>query len=153
MLIVLLGKTDYRTGFTTLTAAFDNQRFAIFFLFPLTKYIFYFSLFRKIEKLESKLILVYKDKYDVISDKNYIENENQNLKEELENENNKNEKLTNINSEYEKTINKLKIDNKNIKDKSNFQVQYMNNELNGWKPWQYPIAWRHDPRPWRRSAR
>ena len=91
------------------------------------------NLLEKIDKLESKLILTCKDKYDVTSKKNYIENENQNLKDELENENNKNIKLTNINTEFEKTIQELRLNNKHISDKANFQIQFMNNELNGHK--------------------
>ena len=91
------------------------------------------NLLEKIDELESKLILVCKDKYSVISDKNYIENENKNLKNELENENNKNIKLSNLNTEFEKTINELRLNNKHINDKANFQIQFMNNELNGHK--------------------
>ena len=91
------------------------------------------NLLEKIDELESKLILVCKDKYDITSEKKYIENENENLKTELENENNKNIKLSNINKEFENTINNLKIKNKNIKDNANFQIQYMNNELKGHK--------------------
>ena len=91
------------------------------------------NLLEKIEKLESKLILVYKDKFDVTSEKNYIEKENKSLQNELENENIKNEKLTNINTELEKNVKELKITNKNISDRANFQVQFMNNELNGHK--------------------
>ena len=91
------------------------------------------NLLEKIDELESKLILVCKDKYDITSEKKYIENEVENLKTELENENNKNIKLSNINKEFENTINNLKIKNKNIKDNANFQIQYMNNELKGHK--------------------
>ena len=88
------------------------------------------NLLEKIEQLESKLILVYKDKYDITSEKDYIEIENKNLKNELENENNKNQKLTNINTEFEKTINNLKINNKNLNDKADFQRQFLNNQIN-----------------------
>ena len=91
------------------------------------------NLLEKIDELESKLILVCKDKYSVISDKNYIENENKNLKNELENENNKNIKLSSLNTEFEKAINELRLNNKHINDKANFQIQFMNNELNGHK--------------------
>ena len=47
MLVVLLGKTDNRTGLPTLTTAFNDQRFVTFLHFPLAKDFFYFSLIHK----------------------------------------------------------------------------------------------------------
>ena len=89
------------------------------------------NLLEKIDELESKLILTCKDKYNISSEKNFIENENINLKNELENENNRNIKLSNINSEFEQTINNLKINNQNIRDKADVQLKYLKNEING----------------------
>ena len=89
------------------------------------------NLLEKIDELESKLILICKDKYNITSEKNFMENENLNLKNELENENNKNIRLSNINSEFEKTINELRINNKNIRDKADIQLKYLKNEING----------------------
>ena len=91
------------------------------------------NLLEKIEELESKLILVCKDKYDVISEKQYFENENKNLKAEIEDQSNKNKKLSNINVEFEQAIKDLRLDNKNIRDKANVQLKYLNNQIDDHK--------------------
>ena len=62
------------------------------------------KLLEKIDKLESKLMLVCKDKYYAISEKEDYENQNKNLIFELESENDKNLKLSNINSPINKTF-------------------------------------------------
>ena len=91
------------------------------------------NLLEKIELLESKLILVYKDKFDITNEKQFFENENKDLKDELEIENDKNLKLTNINSEYEQAIKDLKLSNKNIKDRADVQIKNRDNQINDQK--------------------
>ena len=91
------------------------------------------NLLEKIELLESKLILVYKDKFDITNEKQFFENENKDLKDELEIENDKNIKLTNINSEYEQAIKDLKLNNKNIKDRADVQIKNRDNQINDQK--------------------
>lgn len=91
------------------------------------------DLLEKIEELESKLILVCKDKYEAISDKEFYENDNKNLKEEIDVQKNKNKKLTNTNLAFEQTINELKINNKNIQDKADVQLKYLNDKIDDHK--------------------
>ena len=91
------------------------------------------NLLEKIEELESKLILVCKDKYEAISDKEFYENDNKNLKEEIDVQKNKNKKLTNTNLAFEQTINELKINNKNIQDKADVQLKYLNDKIDDHK--------------------
>ena len=74
------------------------------------------NLLEKIDTLESKLMLVCKDKYDAITEKNYFETDNKILLDKLESENDKNIKLSNINEEYSEKITALKNKNKNIKE-------------------------------------
>ena len=91
------------------------------------------TLLEKIEKLEAKLILVCKDKYNAISEKNDYENENKNLLFQLESENDKNIKLSNINEEYEKRINDLKTTNKSLIDLHAINTKNLSNEINSHK--------------------
>ena len=91
------------------------------------------TLLEKIEKLESKLILVCKDKYDAINDKDNFENENKNLLLKLESENEKNIELSNINKEKEKRINNLQIQHKSLMDLHNIDVKNFKNEINSHK--------------------
>ena len=109
------------------------------------------NLLEKIEKLESKLILTCKDKYNAISEKDNFENENKNLLIELESENdnfenanknliaqlesenNKNIKLTNINEENEQRINNLKHANKSLIEQHNINLKNLSNEINSHK--------------------
>ena len=65
--------------------------------------------------------------------KQFFENENKDLKDELEIENDKNIKLTNINSEYEQAIKDLKLSNKNIKDRADVQIKNRDNQINDQK--------------------
>ena len=87
------------------------------------------DLLEKIDELESKLILVCKDKYEAISDKEFFENDNKNLQEEIDNQINKNNKLTKTNMEFEQTINELRMNNKHIKDKANVQLKHLNDKI------------------------
>ena len=91
------------------------------------------NLLEKIELLESRLLLVYKDKYDVTNEKEFLFHENKDLKDELEDENNKNIKLTNLNSEFKQTIKDLKTTNKNIKDRADVQIKNRDNQINDQK--------------------
>jgi hypothetical protein len=87
------------------------------------------NLLEKIETLESKLMLVCKDKYDAITEKNYFETDNKILLDKLESENDKNIKLSNINEEYSEKITSLKHKNKNIKEMHNINIKNLNNEI------------------------
>ena len=91
------------------------------------------NLLEKIEKLEAKLILVCKDKYFAINEKDNFENANKNLIAQLESENNKNIKLTNINEENEQRINNLKHANKSLIEKHNINLKNLSNEINSHK--------------------
>jgi hypothetical protein len=87
------------------------------------------NLLEKIDTLESKLMLVCKDKYDAITEKNYFETDNKILLDKLESENDKNIKLSNINEEYSEKITALKNKNKNIKEMHNINIKNLNNEI------------------------
>ena len=87
------------------------------------------KLLEKIDKLESKLMLVCKDKYYAISEKEDYENQNKNLIFELESENDKNLKLSNINKENEKKIEELKFINKNNSDMYNLNLKNMTSQI------------------------
>ena len=91
------------------------------------------NLLEKIETLEAKLILVCKDKYNAISDKDDFENQNKNLLIQLESENDKNIELANINEEKEKRINDLKNTNKSLIELHNINVKNLSNEINSHK--------------------
>ena len=91
------------------------------------------KLLEKIEKLESKLILVCKDKYNALTAKDNFENENKNLLLQLESENEKNIELTNINKEKEIKINDLKTANKDLMDMHNIDIKKFTNEINSHK--------------------
>ena len=91
------------------------------------------NLLEKIEKLEAKLILVCKDKYFAINEKDNFENANKNLIAQLESENNKNIKLTNINEENEQRINNLKHANKSLIEQNNINLKNLSNEINSHK--------------------
>ena len=88
------------------------------------------TLLEKIEKLEAKLVLVCKDKYFAISEKENFETDNKNLLAQLESENDKNKKLTNINEEYSRKIDDLKNTNKSLIEKHNINIKNLNNEIN-----------------------
>ena len=88
------------------------------------------ELLEKIEKLEAKLILVCKDKYDAVNDKEHFETENKNLLIQIESENNKNQELSIKNKEYQNRINELKITNKSIIDLNNINVKKLSDEIN-----------------------
>jgi hypothetical protein len=87
------------------------------------------NLLEKIDTLETKLMLVCKDKYDAITEKNYFETDNKILLDKLESENDKNIKLSNINEEYSEKITALKNKNKNIKEMHNINIKNLNNEI------------------------
>ena len=87
------------------------------------------NLLEKIDTLESKLMLVCKDKYDAITEKNYFETDNKILLDKLESENDKNIKLSNINEEYSEKITALKNKNKNIKEMHSINIKNLNNEI------------------------
>ena len=91
------------------------------------------NLLEKIEKLESKLVLVCKDKYNAINDKDNFENENKNLLLQLESENEKNIELSNINKEKEKRINNLQIQHKSLMDLHNIDIKNFTNEIKSHK--------------------
>ena len=87
------------------------------------------NLLEKIDTLESKLMLVCKDKYDAITEKNYFETDNKILLDKLESENDKNIKLSNINEEYSEKITALKNKNKNKEEMYNINIKNLNNEI------------------------
>ena len=91
------------------------------------------NLLEKIEKLEAKLILTCKDKYNAISEKDNFENENKNLLIELESENDKNKELTNIKKQNEKRIDDLKTTNKSLIELHNINIKNLSNEINSQK--------------------
>ena len=88
------------------------------------------TLLGKIDELESKLILVCKDKYNAINDKENFEIKNKNLLLQLESENEKNIELSNINEEKEKRINELQIEHKSFIDMHNNNIKNLTNEIN-----------------------
>jgi hypothetical protein len=87
------------------------------------------NLLEKIDTLETKLMLVCKDKYDAITEKNYFETDNKILLDKLESENDKNIKLSNINEEYSEKITALKNKNKNKEEMYNINIKNLNNEI------------------------
>ena len=91
------------------------------------------NLLEKIEKLESKLILTCKDKYNAISEKDDYENENKNLLMQLESENDKNKELSNIKTQNEQKINDLQITNKSLIELHNINIKNLSNEINSQK--------------------
>ena len=88
------------------------------------------ELLEKIEKLEAKLVLVCKDKYDAVTDKKHFETENKNLLVQIESENVKNQELSIKNKKYQNKINELKIANKSIIDLNDINVKKLSNEIN-----------------------
>ena len=91
------------------------------------------NLLEKIEKLESKLILTCKDKYNAISEKDDYENENKNLLMQLESENDKNKELSNIKKQNEQKINDLQTTNKSLIELHNINIKNLSNEINSQK--------------------
>ena len=88
------------------------------------------NLLEKIDILESKLILVCKDKYNIKSENEDFEKENEKLKEEIQIQNNQNRKLSNTNTEYEHKIKKLENNYIILQDKTKSRINELNNEIN-----------------------